>query len=90
MNHYVFLTLEGHTFQPRSEASEPDIENVQMLGIASGSSQRMAFKHLIADNPWLRETSFDDVYCYELAKGYAASRAEFSLSAEFRNAGAQA
>ena len=86
VKHYVFLTMEGYTFQPGSEATEPDIENVQMLGVASGSHQRAAFRRLLTESPWLRETSFDEVYCYELARNYSASRTEFSLKAEYQSA----
>ena len=82
---YIFLTLEGYTFQPESEAIEPDVENVQMLAVASGHDQESALRCLVAENPWLRETSFDEVYCYELAQGYPASRTEFSLKAGYRN-----
>lgn len=82
--HYIFLTMEGHTYQPGSEAISPDVDNVQMLGIATGPSQRVAFRRLIATNSWLEKTTFDEVYCYELASGYAASRTEFSLEAECR------
>ena len=79
---YIFLTLEGYTYQPGSESTMPDVENVQMLGIAAGPTQAAAFRHLVADNPWLGVTSFDEVYCYELAKDYQTSRAEFSINSE--------
>ena len=84
---FVFLTMEGYTSQPESEATEPDIENVQMLGVVSGVHQRDAIRRLVNENPWLRDTSFDEVYCYELAQNFSASRTEFSLKAELRNAG---
>lgn len=79
---FIFLTLEGYTYQPGSASVDPDVENVQMLGIATGPDQRTAFRSLVADNPWLRETTFDEVYCYELSKDFAASRTEFSLDDE--------
>jgi len=83
---YIFLTLEGYTFQPESEAIEPDVENVQMLGVASGRDQNSAFRRLVTENQWLRDTSFDAVYCYELARDYSASRTEFSLRTEYQSA----
>ena len=82
---YIFLTVEGYTYQPGSESVMPDVENAQMLGIAAGSSQTAAFRKLVADHPWLRATSFDEVFCYELAKDYRASRTEFSLDTEQRS-----
>ena len=86
LKHYVFLTMEGYTFQPESKATEPDIENVQMLGVASGVHQRDAFRRLVTENSWLLDTSFDEVYCYELARNFSASRTEFSLKAEHQSA----
>ena len=76
---YIFLTLEGHTFQPDSESTMPDVENVQMLGIATGDDQPSAFRNLVAESQWLLATTFDEVYCYELAPDFPVSRAEFSL-----------
>jgi hypothetical protein len=85
----IFLTFEGYTYQPGSESAMPDVENVQMLGIASGQHASAAFGRLAAENLWLRDTSFDEVYCYELARDFAASRAEFSLDAAYHRQGAQ-
>lgn len=84
---YIFLTQEGHTYQPNSTSIEPDVENVQMLGIAHGPHATAAFERLAEANPWLRETTFDKVYCYELARDFAANRAEFSLDSEYRRTG---
>jgi len=86
---FIFLTFEGYTYQPGSESAMPDVENVQMLGIASGPHASAAFERLAEENPWLRDTTFDEVYCYELARGFAASRAEFSLDAAYQRQGAQ-
>ena len=47
MNNYLFLTNEGYTYQPDSESIEPDCENAQLIGIASGDTQEDAFKNLI-------------------------------------------
>lgn len=85
---FIFLTFEGYTYQPGSESAMPDVENVQMLGIASGPHASAAFGRLAEENPWLRDTSFNEVYCYELTRDFAASRAEFSLDAAFLRQGA--
>ena len=82
---FIFLTFEGYTYQPGSESDMPDVENVQMLGIASGPTASAAFERLAEENPWLRDTTFDEVYCYELARDFATSRAEFSLKSVCRD-----
>lgn len=87
---FIFLTFEGCTYQPDSESAMPDVENVQMLGIASGPHASAAFGRLAEENPWLRDTSFDEIYCYELARDFAASRAEFSLHAVYERQRVQA
>lgn len=78
---YIFLTDEGTTYQPGSEQAEPDIANCQLIGIAAGRDQVAAFRRLVATQPWLAGSSFDVVYCYELAVDYLESRREFSLKA---------
>lgn len=80
MPSYIFLTTEGSTYQPDSESCGPDVENVQMLGIAGGADQADAFRRLIGDNTWLLKTSFDEVFCYELADGHKEGRRTFHLS----------
>lgn len=65
---FIFLTTEGYTYQPSSGSGTPDVENVQMLDISSGASQSTAFCRFVEDNPWVLRTSFDEVYCYELAR----------------------
>jgi hypothetical protein len=66
MNKYIFLTFEWYTYQPNSEATDPDIENVQMLWIWEWSSKNEAFEDLKDKNKWLLETSFNEIYCHEL------------------------
>lgn len=63
---YIFYTTEGYTYQPNSEAMEPDIENLQVLGFAAGETEEEAFKNLLDENEWLLETTFDQVRCIEL------------------------
>lgn len=55
MNNYLFLTNEGYTYQPDSESIEPDCENAQLIGIASGDTQEDAFKNLINEKKYLRQ-----------------------------------
>ena len=66
MNSYIFVTSEGHTFQPNSESSEPDIENCQVIGFASGNTEKQAFANLVCENSSLLETAFDELICFEL------------------------
>jgi len=67
MKSFVFITTEGFTFQPNSEADEPDIENCQVLGYGDGETPREAFKNLIKNNTYLMTTTFDEIICLELA-----------------------
>lgn len=70
MKNYIFLTAEGYTFQPNSESIEPDINNLQVVGFAEGRNSQEAFQNLIKENEYLRNTTFDEIFCYELAKDY--------------------
>lgn len=69
-NFYLFLTDEGYTFQPNSYMNEPDIENLQVVGISSGETQEKAFVNLLTENPYLLRTSFNKVMCYKLDINY--------------------
>ncbi len=79
MKHYIFLTSEGQTFQPDSDSVEPDIENLQVIGFASGVNQEDAFKNLINENKPLSETKFDEIFCYPLGDNYENSKSYFYL-----------
>ena len=67
MSLFIFLTTEGYTFQPNSESAEPDIENCQVLGFASGADAKEAFLNLLSENEYLKETTFDETFAMELA-----------------------
>lgn len=64
---FIFLTAEGFTFQPNSQASNPDIDNLQVVGFASGDSPENAFNKLMEENPYLQKTSFVEIFTMELA-----------------------
>lgn len=64
---YIFVTDQGSTFQPGSEAAEPDVENLQVLGIAEGNTPEEALENLRAARPWILDTTFSRAFCYELA-----------------------
>ncbi|MDW7774884.1 MAG: hypothetical protein SCH39_00940 [Methanosarcinales archaeon] len=76
---YIFLTFEGNTFQPDSESIEPDIENLQVIGISKGNDSHMAFENLIKENSYLLETSFDKIFTYELNPNFNGSADYYSL-----------
>jgi len=67
MAEYIFLTTEGSTFQPNSISSEPDIENMQVIGFARGDTVQDAAKKLVKLNEYLGDTSFDDIFAIQLA-----------------------
>lgn len=66
MNYYIFITSEGNTYQPNTKALEPDCNNSQVLGIASGNDEEEAFEGLKKENTYLSTLSFDEVFCYKL------------------------
>ena len=83
MREFIFLSTEGNTYQPKSESSKPDIENIQVIGIEVGENENEAFKNLLANNPWLLDTSFDEVAAYEII--YSTKRATFSIQEAARS-----
>jgi len=83
MEAYIFITTEGYTYQPGSEAVEPDIENCQVLGFAKGNGPEKAFKALLEENAYLLDTSFDEVVCLELKdEDYGRKKRYFYLKDE--------
>ena len=79
MKSYIFLTSEGYTYQPNLESSEHDIENLQVIGISEGNNSQIAFENLINNDEYLLETTFDEVFCYELSKNFKKSMSHFNL-----------
>ena len=77
MNKYIFITDEGYTYQPNSNSLEPDCENAQVLGIAAGENENDAFKNLLEQNGYLKDSSFNEIYCYKLSSDCIIS--SFSL-----------
>jgi hypothetical protein len=84
MASYIFLTSEGHTFQPNSESEMPDIENLQVIGIAAGQTAQDAFDNLLLENAYLLATNFDQVFCYKIDGDFEGSRKDYSLAEERR------
>lgn len=80
MKNYIFLTSEGYTYQSNSESTEPDIENLQVIGISEGNNSNMAFENLINNNENLLETTFDKIFCYEFSHDFKESVRHFNLS----------
>lgn len=66
MKKYIFITSEGFTFQPGSESTEPDVENLQVVGFAEGNSPEEAIESLLKTSPYIAETSFDEVTALEV------------------------
>jgi hypothetical protein len=62
MREYIFLTSEGTTFQPDSTSSEPDIENMQVIGFAGGDTVQDAVIRLVELNEYLANTNFDEIF----------------------------
>ncbi|WBW96238.1 hypothetical protein [Oceanirhabdus sp. W0125-5] len=79
INQYIFLTHEGYTYQPNSESIEPDIENLQVIGIAAGENSDEAFRNLFKEREYLKETSFDNIFSYRLFENHKETYREHSI-----------
>ncbi len=64
---YIFINNEGCTFQPNSQSDILDIENMQVIGFAKGKDAIEALEQLKIDNPYLLDTSFDEIISFELS-----------------------
>jgi hypothetical protein len=84
MREYIFLTSEGTTFQPDSTSSEPDIENMQVIGFAGGDTVQDAVIRLVELNEYLANTNFDEIFAIQLADNH---REYFSLRDILRKSG---
>ena len=62
MPSFIFLTHEGLTQAPNFE----DIENLQLLGIATGKTSREAFENLLKENDWIRDSDYTEATAHEL------------------------
>lgn len=82
MNNYIFLTDEGYTFQPNVEGEAIEMENLQVIGFAEGINADEAYKNLLIENPYLEETNFEWIFCYQLDKDYEQSRKDYNLHQE--------
>lgn len=80
INDYIFLSSEGITLQPESESHLAEIENIQVIGISSGTDENDAYKNLIRQNSYLLGTSFEVIFSYSLAKDFEERRKYFDLS----------
>jgi len=78
---YIFLTQEGYTFQPDSDSELPDTENLQVIGFSSGTTADEAYNDLLSAYPYLKETTFNEIYCYRLSKEYEKTRKDYNLKA---------
>ena len=68
MKSFIFVTNEGYTYQPNSESQEPDIENSQVMGYGDGIDAQAAFKNLLKENEYIKDTSFNEIIAFELKK----------------------
>lgn len=66
MNEYIFYTTEGYTTAPNENF---EVENCQLIGIASGESKKDALAVLFEENPWIIPAGFDPIFfiCRQLA-----------------------
>ena len=86
MINYIFVTSEGHTFQPNSKSIEPDIENLQAIGFSQGKNSKDAFRNLLKENKYLMNTTFNAITSYELNTDHKSSKCDHFLS-EIRELG---
>jgi hypothetical protein len=82
MDNFIFLTTEGYTFQPDSDATTPDVENMQVIGFSNGSTADEAFNNLLSTHAYLKDSSFKRIFCYKLDKHYEENRKEYDIGAQ--------
>ena len=70
MNKYVFITTEGSTYQPNSDCSVPDIENMQVIGFGQGDTAQSAFRKLLKMDEYLVNTNFNEIIAIQLASDH--------------------
>ena len=80
MKKYIFLITEVYTYQPNSESIEPDCENAQLLGKTEGNNQEEAFENLLKKYPYLKDSNFEEVYCYQLTDNYEETMKNFIIN----------
>ncbi|MFW2591567.1 hypothetical protein ACN5PC_06585 [Aliarcobacter butzleri] len=57
MKNYLFFTSEGFTYDPKNK----EIQNMQILGDATGNDVLEAFKNFKINQPYLKNFSFTNV-----------------------------
>ncbi len=78
MNSYIFLTDEGYTFQPDTEAEPVVIDSLQTIGTAHGPDAMTAYRNLLAENPQLAEKKFEKIFCYQVGEPVKENRKTIS------------
>ena len=66
LNLYMFVTMEGSTYEPGSESMEPDVANLQVIGLGEGVTPEEALQRMLEDKEWIKQTAFSEVLCYQL------------------------
>jgi hypothetical protein len=61
MKHFIFITIEGYTFKPESDFTEPEVENCQVLGFSSGLNANEAYKNFANEGAFYRDLNFNEV-----------------------------
>lgn len=61
---FLFLTSDGVTYSSCEELY-PDVDNLQVLGWAEGSTMEEAFERFLKANRWILDTNFKNVICVE-------------------------
>ena len=66
LNHYIFVSDEGYTFQPNKDELGDEVDNLQVIGLSEGETPSEAFKNLVQDNTYLAKTTFNELKCYKI------------------------
>lgn len=76
---FIFVSQEGTTQPPFKEDSFQEMDNLQVIGFASGKDAKESFQNMIEDSEALLETGFNEVIAYELVSHYSESQKYFYL-----------
>lgn len=79
MNKYIFLSNEGSTYQPIKNTDPDIVENIQVIGFSDGINPDEALSNLVSNNPHIKETTFNHIYCYKLDSDFEENRVDYFL-----------
>lgn len=76
---YMFVSKEGHTFQPQNNELPTEIDNLQVIGISNGQDENEAFLNLLDENLYLRDSTFNEVFSIQIDSNFENNKKYFCI-----------